>query len=171
MTISDRQDSSSQQVFISWLLSLFIPGAGQLYLKKYWRAISIFATTVLLAFLVNWAFNSAEIGKVTLGAISTSWLWLPLILFWVWNVLDARSLAKGQSLGSLPAVALAAIILYFLAWVVTDVKVDRLISRFDDAKKVTTDLVNPDIFSVDVNGEPQQCDWRSEEHTSELQSH
>ncbi len=159
MTISDQQDSSSQQVFISWLLSLFIPGAGQFYLKKYWRAISIFVTTALLAFLVNWAFNSAQIGEVTLGSISTSWLWLPLILFWVWNVLDARSLAQGQGLGVLPAITLAAIILYFLAWIVTDVKVDRLISRFEDAQKVTSDLINPDIFSIDVNGEAQQCDW------------
>ncbi|MCE1254440.1 MAG: phosphonate ABC transporter, permease protein PhnE [Anaerolineae bacterium] len=158
MTIANRKDSS-QQVPISWILSLLVPGAGQFYLKKYWRAISIFVSAVLLAFLVNWAFDSAGIGEVTLGSFKTSWLWLPLILFWVWNVFDARNLARGNGLSLLPAVVLGGIILYFLAWVVTDVKVDRLVSRFSDAQKVTSDLINPDIFSIDVNGEAQQCDW------------
>jgi hypothetical protein len=50
------------------------------------------------------------------------------ILFWAWNVLDARRLALGRpETGA--GILLAAVILYVVAWNVTDVKLDRLVAR------------------------------------------
>ncbi len=57
----------------------------------------IFITTVILAYLINWSLVHQNIGKISLGGLVTSWLWLPLILFWVWNVLDARALAAQKT--------------------------------------------------------------------------
>ena len=76
-------------------LSLVIPGSGQLLLGFRWRALIILAATVISGFLVNWALTQLEIAQVTLGSFVTSWLWLPFVLFWLWNVYDARLLSRG----------------------------------------------------------------------------
>ena len=144
----------------AWLFSLLIPGSGQFWLKKQWRGLTILFTVCVLAFMVNWALVTYNIGQISLGGLTTSWLWLPYFLFWAWNILDAWRLDTQREASVLAGVLFAAIILYFLAWVVTDVKVDRLISRFEDAQKVALDLVNPDLFAFN-NGsdELQPCDW------------
>jgi phosphonate transport system permease protein len=139
--------------------SLVIPGAGQLLLGRIWRGILILLATPLLAFLVAWALDKSKIGQVELGGLVTSWLWLPFILFWIWNVLDARKIASGARLNALLGVFFAAIILYVIAWNVTDVKMERLVTRFEDAKLVATDLVNPDVLTIHINGEDKVCAW------------
>ena len=73
--------------------SLVLPGAGQFLAKKRSRALLILITTALLVYLVNWSFVHQNIGKIHLGSLVTTWLWLPLILFWIWNVLDAWALS------------------------------------------------------------------------------
>ena len=140
------------------LLSVFIPGAGQFYLKKRWRGALILLFVGLLAFVINWALATFKIGRVTLGAFATSWLWLHLLLFWAWNIWDARCLAIGQPGNVGVGVLLAALILYVIAWNVTDVRLERLVTRFADARKVAADLANPDIFTLTVPGqEPKIC--------------
>ncbi len=127
------------------VLSLIVPGSGQFLLGHRWRGVVILIITAILAFLVNWALVTAEDWPdYDLGGLVTSWLWLPFLLFWVWNVLDATAAcplscepalavtAQGPSM--LFAVLFAAIILYVIAWNVTEVKLDRLITRFSDAQ-------------------------------------
>jgi phosphonate ABC transporter permease subunit PhnE len=145
---------------VATLSSLIIPGLGQFLLKKRERGFFIFLTAAVSLFLVRWSLDHQGIGKVTLGALTTSWLWIPLILFWVWNVLDARALASDKHPSSLPGIASIAIILYVIAWNVTDVKLNRLIERFNDARTVASNLLNPDIISISINGEDKICAWQ-----------
>jgi phosphonate transport system permease protein len=142
------------------LASLFIPGLGQFLLKKRSNGLLIFFTAFILTFLVYWSFAHQKIGKITLGGLSTSWLWLPLVLFWVWNVLDARNLAEGKRANLVPAIVFAGLILYVIAWNVTGVKISRLIERFQDAKTVYVKLLNPDMVTISINGEDQICAWK-----------
>ena len=142
------------------LSSLLVPGLGQFLLKKRSNAILIFLTTGLLALLVYWFFAHQNVGKIAVGGFSTSWLWLPLVLFWAWNILDARTLAEGKRANLIPAIALAGIILYVIAWNVTGVKISRLIERFQDAQTVAVKLFNPDVVTISINGEDQICDWK-----------
>jgi phosphonate transport system permease protein len=139
--------------------SLVIPGSGQLLLGQLWRGILILAVTPILAFLIPWARDKSKIGQVELGGLVTSWLWLPFVLFWAWNVWDARQVAGGQRQNAGLGVLCAAIILYVIAWNVTDVKLERLVTRFEDAKLVATDLVNPDVLTITINGEDKICAW------------
>ena len=89
---------------VAWL-SLLIPGLGQFLLKRHWRGVVIFIMTPILAYTVNWALVNQKIGELTIGDFLTSWLWLPFILFWLWNVLDARRLAAGRQSNALLGVA------------------------------------------------------------------
>lgn len=161
---------SSKKTPTATILSLVVPGSGQFYLGYRWRGLVIFIITAILAFLVNWALVTEEIGQLKLGGFVTSWLWLPFVLFWAWNVIDARgrlpaSFQTGRAAGSeeapsvLPAILFAAIILYVIAWNVTEVKFDRLITRISDARLVLRDLVNPELAVTVVNGEEVICNW------------
>lgn len=141
------------------LSSLILPGLGQVLLKKRGRGLMIFLTTAVLAFLINWSFVHQNIAKVTLGGMATSWLWLALILFWVWNVLDVSALRADKAFSILPGIVCTAVILYVIAWNVTDVKLGRLIERFNDARSVAANLLNPDMITISVNGQDQICSW------------
>jgi phosphonate transport system permease protein len=139
--------------------SLILPGLGQILVKKFERGLIILLTTASLAFLINWSLVHQNIAKVTVAGLTTSWLWLPLILFWIWNVLDARAQAVDREVNLLPGIVLAGIILYVIAWNVTDVKLNRLVERFSDARTVATNLLNPDVITMSVNGADQICAW------------
>lgn len=120
----------------------------------------IFLTTLLLVYITNYFFVHQNIGKVSLGKLSSSWLWLPLILFWVWNILDARTLTAHKKTNTVPGILLAGIVLYVIAWNVTDVRLNRLIERFNDARTVATNLLNPDMITMRVNNEDKICAWQ-----------
>ena len=142
-----------------WLLSLVAPGAGQFALGKRERGMVILLISALLAFLVQWTLVNLKIGLIPLGGWNTSWLWLPFLLFWAWNALDARAAAVGQSRNLLPAVLFAAVILYVIAWNVTNVKLERIVTRFSDAQLVMRDLTNPELATTTLNGEEKVCSW------------
>lgn len=145
---------------LSALFSFILPGSGQFLQKRRERGSLIFLTTVLLAFLIVWSLNNQGIGVVTVAGFMTSWLWLPFILFWVWNIFDARVAGVEQTLNILPAVLFAAIVIYVIAWQVTGVRLDRLVKRINDARVVATNLLNPDVITISIKGQDQICAWK-----------
>ncbi len=139
--------------------SLIIPGLGQFLIRRWWRGLMIFVSTAALIYLIDWSLVHQNIAKVTLGGTVTSALWLPLFCFWIWNVSDVRALVRGKVSNALPGIVLAASILYVIAWNVTDVRLNRLVERFNDARTVASNLLNPDMITISVNGEDQICSW------------
>ncbi len=119
----------------------------------------IFLAAAVSTFLIDWSLVTQKIGIITIGGLATSWLWLPLILFWLWNVLDAHALSAGKISTIFPGIIFTAFILYVIAWNVTDVKLNRLVERFNDARTVATNLLNPDMITLSVNGQDQICAW------------
>ena len=144
---------------IAPILSLIIPGSGQFYLKNRWRGVVILLAAAISLFVINWALVNYNIGLVTLGSLQTTWLWAALAFFWAWNVRDAYLSASQKTTSGVAGFFLIVLILFVLAWNVTDAKPERLISRFPAARAVINELVNPDILTMDVNGEPTICDW------------
>ncbi len=161
---SKRFTARKQNVFQSsspaaTVLSIIIPGAGQLYLKKHWRGGVILLATAVLAFVISWGMFNFKTGQVTLGGWVTSWLWLPFILFWAWNILDAYRLSSGKQSSAAWGFLLAVLILFVMSWDVTDAKPGRLVTNFNAARTVMTKLVNPDILTINVGGEDKICAW------------
>lgn len=141
-------------------LSIIVPGSGQLFNRKTWRGITILIFTLLLGFLVNWSFINYRIARVGVAeSKGFSWLWIPFVLFYLWNVFDSVLVSKNKKLSPLIAVISAMVILYVIGWSVTGVKLDRLVTRFDDAKTVSSRLVNPDLFSTYVGDKVEICSW------------
>ena len=89
--------------FSRWLpyFSLIIPGSGQLLQRKIWRGLVIFMLSLVLAFLVFWGNTTFEIGKISwIPGVEINWLWIPLSLFYLWNILDALSIQKNKKIPS-----------------------------------------------------------------------
>jgi phosphonate transport system permease protein len=163
MAVSQRLKQGKNSATPS-ILSAVIPGAGQFWLGERERGVVIAVVAAILAFIIHWTQANLKVGQVTLGSWVTSWLWLPFILYWVWNVLDARALSHGereigQSPSILPGVLFAAVILYVIAWNMSNVRLERLFTRLSDAQLVARDLINPDIATITVNGQTQMCSW------------
>ena len=154
-----KTERNTQSSILAVFASLILPGLGQLLSKKRSRAVLVFITTIILTFLVNWSLVHQNIGKIQLGNWATSWLWLPLVLFWVWNILDAWALSAKKSINPLFGILVVSIILYVIAWNVTAVKFNRLIERFGDARIVATNLVNPDLITINEKGQDKICAW------------
>jgi phosphonate ABC transporter permease subunit PhnE len=60
----------------------------------------------------------------------------------------------------LPAIIFIGVILYVIAWNVTGIKLSRLIERFNDARTVASNLLNPDVVTISINGEDKICVWK-----------
>src|SRR5687767_4356968 len=119
MTTSEKSLIPSTNSSLSVFFSSILPGLGQFFLRKRERGLSIFLTSVVLAFLIYWSLDKQDVGKVNIGGVTTSWLWLPFILFWAWNVLDAHALRANRRASILPGILFTAIIVYVIAWQVT----------------------------------------------------
>ncbi len=116
---------------------------------------------MVLGFLVNWAYVNYEIGKIQISeGISFNWLLIPLFSFYIWNIFDAFLFSKNKRSSVLIAFLATATILYIIGWSVTGVKLDRLVTRFNDAKVVMTKLVNPDFFSTTEGDKVVVCGWK-----------
>jgi phosphonate ABC transporter permease subunit PhnE len=160
MTISEKTLSSLTNSTPSIFFSLIVPGLGQFLQKRRGRGLSIFLITVTLALLIQWSLKNQGVGKVNIGTITTSWLWLPLVLFWIWNVLDVRAFAASKTFTILPGIFLVAMVIYVIAWQVTGIKLNRLVERFNDARIVATNLLNPDVITISVQGQDRICAWK-----------
>ena len=147
-----------QKIFPA-LASLVIPGLGQLFERRRWRSLVIFLAAAVSIFLVNWGLTEYKIGKVGGENFFTTWLWLPLALFWIWNVWDAYALSNGKAINTFPAIVIVGVIIYVLAWNVTNVKLDRLVTRFDSAQKILKLLINPELAKYREGGVDKACSW------------
>ncbi len=133
-------------------LSLILPGASQWYGGRRNRGGMIFAAVIIQTWLILWALDAFDIGVLQLGPLRTSWLLLPLALLWAWNVRDAYLLARGSASSTTGAVLISLAIVYAIGWQITDVSIERLITRFSNALRLAYDIFHPDLFYQDASG-------------------
>jgi phosphonate transport system permease protein len=149
MNSSSTPHSRSASPALAAFLSLVIPGAGQFYLKERLRGIAIFISILVCGYLIYWATDNFRASFT--GGIDVA-LWLLLALFAAWNIFDAYRHAKNQPSGNALALLVVILIIYVIAWQVTDVRLDRLVTRFGNALKLGNDLIHPDLFLQDASG-------------------
>ena len=140
--------------------SAFVPGLGQIISKKLWRGIAFFVLILISAFLTDWSFIHFNIGKIQISALTTTWLWLPVAIVWLWNIFDSYFVAKNKTINLLPAILCACIVLYVIAWNITKINIGHMVSNFGDMKTILTQLANPDILSTQENGHTVVCGWK-----------
>lgn len=121
---------------LAGLLSLIVPGAGQVYLGQRNRGLSFLGAAAVLAGLLTWLEMPA--------------LYVGLLPFWLWNVRDARQRAQGRQPSFLSGFLLIAVVVYAIGWQVTEISVGRLIQGVPKIQPVVRSLVRPDVAARDV---------------------
>ena len=160
MNPSTTLPTQPKNSFLTALLSLVVPGAGQIYLNQYTRGAIIFVMTVVLGYVIKWAAEGpSKVGEMELGSVTTTWVWILLAAFWAWNVYDAYQLSRQESARTWIGLLLAAIIVYFIGWQVTDVHLERFVTRFSGAQRVMSEIFCPDLIQVDaaIRGTDKRC--------------
>lgn len=134
------------------LLSLIVPGAGQFYENDRTRGLMILGAALGQAGLIYWGLANFNVAQFSFGGLVTSWLWPFLAAFWAWNVYDAHMQAQGKRASDQVGILLPALVVYIVAWQVTDIRLDRLLTRFGNALKIGNDIIHPDLFTHDAAG-------------------
>lgn len=152
MESSSTLPVNKNQALVAGLLSLIVPGAGQFYVGKRERGLLILLAALAQGFLIPWGLDNFKIAQTTAGGLQTSWLWPLFALFWGWNIFDAYRQAQGRRSLDWLGLLVVAIVIYVIAWQVTDVRLDRLVTRFGNALKIGNDLIHPDLVTRNEAG-------------------
>ena len=134
------------------LLSLIVPGAGQIYHNDRARGLMILVAALSQGLLIYWGLDNYKVADISVGGVETSWLWIFLAAFWAWNVYDAHLRTQGKPGPDQIALLVPALLVYIIAWQVTDIRLDRLITRFANALKIGNDIIHPDLFMQTASG-------------------
>ena len=118
---------------LAGLLSLFIPGLGQIYAGESYRGGAIFISAIVTLVTAIW-YNVP------------GWYLVPAVV-WLWNIWDAISLAKGRKRPLSILIAAILIMGYGIGWQVTQIDLSALTKNLDRAKSIIVPMFHPDLLT------------------------
>jgi len=132
--MAHRTDASEHRRLPKWppLLSLILPGLGQMVQGQRSRGVGLLATVLALGGLILWQ-------KVPL-------LLVPLGAVWLWGVWDAVQSARNRPSGTVAPFLLGAFIVYALAVRATEINPGRLVSGWPTVRPIVRALVRPELL-------------------------
>ena len=129
---NQERPRSGMPALLPAFISLIVPGAGQFILGERARGLGFFATVVILGGLIAWQ--------------QTLTLLVPLVFIYLWGAWDAYRLAAGKK-GHLGApILFAVLIVYGLAFVVTEIRPTRLVTGWPQMQPYLKALVQPELL-------------------------
>jgi phosphonate transport system permease protein len=132
-SVSRKQDRSP---LIAGLLSLILPGLGQVYTRQRYRGVAVFLSVLVTVLIVIWY-------KLP------GWYAAP-ILVWLWNIWDAISTARGKSLSAILPIAAILIMSYAIGWQVTNIDPSTLTKNINRVEIILGPMVRPDFIARSV---------------------
>lgn len=129
-------------LFLAILLSVLIPGVGQIYIGERYRGV-----TILLSELVT--------------LLTTLWYHVPVwyvvpVLVWLWNIWDIYGLVKGSKKPMLIVFAAMLIMGYGIGWKVTEIDLTAFTRNLDRAAAILVPMFHPDFLA---NREELRTAW------------
>lgn len=115
---------------LAGILSLLIPGSGQIFRRDTNRGVAIFFTVATAVGSVLWYGKGA-------------W-WLVVAALWLWNIWDALRLPKGAPI--ILAAVLWLGIAYGIGWQVTQTDFGSLIKNSQRAQSILQPMLRPDFI-------------------------
>lgn len=130
-----QPDKPSRPPLVGALLSLIIPGLGQVWLGEYRRGVGIFLAFLTAMATTHWYGERA-------------WYIIPAAL-WVWNIVDAARRPTGVPiwLAALLWLAMA----YGIGWQVTQINIIGLIKNRERAATILAPMLRPDFIEKREN--------------------
>ena len=125
-------DQTDRSPLIAGLLSLVIPGVGQIYARQRYRGMVILLGVLITTLIVVWY-------KVP------GWYAAPAAV-WLWNVWDATSIAKGKPRSVLLPIAALLILSYGIGWQVTNIDLSMLTRNIARVEIILRPMIHPDFL-------------------------
>jgi phosphonate transport system permease protein len=125
--------SKLRSPWLGGLLSLLLPGLGQVVEGNTWRGIGLLATIMAVGGLNLWK--------------GTPLLFVPLAALWLWGVWDAFRRAQGRRSGTTVPFLLAALVVYALGARATEMDFTRLFTGWPKMGPIVQALVHPDLLA------------------------
>ncbi len=136
---AEKNSPSIRNPSLAALLSLLVPGLGQILSGRRERGVSVLLTTVVLLALVAWL---------------KFWDLAPLILpFWLYNAWDARQLVLGRRVNTTLLVLLAALLTYSVGWRVTEIDVTQFVEGAPKIRPFVSGLLRPNYLTREIEYE------------------
>jgi phosphonate transport system permease protein len=127
---------------IAVLLSIVLPGLGQIYARRAYRGTAILGCVIVTALIAAWY-----------GVLA--WFLIPAAM-WAWNIWDAARQVKGKALSaSLPLLAML-VMGYGIGWQVTQIDPAALTKNLERASSIIRPMFHPDFVS---HREDQNTGW------------
>lgn len=126
-------NNSKRSPLVTGLLSLILPGLGQIYARQRYRGVAILLSTLLTTLMAVW-YNVP------------TWFLAPAAV-WLWNVWDAVSLAQGRRRSAILPIAIILIMGYSIGWQVTSIDPAALTKNLDRASSIIRPMFKPDFIS------------------------
>jgi len=136
IAMKEKETAKKKSPALASILSLLLPGLGQVYLGAFSRGMALFLAIAVTSLLVRWRGDA--------------FLYSGIAIAWLWNVWDAYNLAQGRRLSPTLPLLIIALTLYIIGWGVTEINLTRLITDVADIKPLVADLAQPDILERDI---------------------
>lgn len=137
---------------VAAILSLIIPGLGQMLARTIRRGfLLLFSFTTIIVLLV-WRFTETarrDTGFVNIVRKGLSLdpaliiLSILVIIFYIWNVVDAYAIARRSSSNPAGLLFLVLVVFFMLGWQICEIDFVDLITQADDAAPVLTSVLWP----------------------------
>ncbi len=124
---------SRRSPVLAGLLSLLVPGLGQIYARQSYRGGVIFISELVALLTAIWY-------KVP------GWYAVPALI-WLWNLWDAISAAQGRTRSAILPLAAILIMGYGIGWQITDMDLSALTRNLDRAGSIVKPMFRPDFVS------------------------
>ena len=118
---------------LAGLLSLIVPGLGQVYTGERYRGGGVFISALVTLITAFW-YNIP------------GWYLVPAVV-WLWNIWDATSLVNGRKRPVFILVAAILVMGYGIGWQVTQIDPSALTKNLDRAKSIVLPMFHPDLFT------------------------
>ena len=125
----DKPKPQEKSPIVAGLLSAVIPGMGQVYARQAYRGAVIFIGTMLVLAMVIWYRHPI-------------WYIAPLGI-WLWNVVDAASLAAGRKRSFILPLLLGLLAAYGIGWQVSQIDFSK--ASLSRAYLVVRPMFKPDF--------------------------
>lgn len=113
------------------ILSLLLPGLGQLVFGQYWRGLALLLSVGLALLLVWWQ--------------GLTGLYLGVAFVWLWSAWDAYHLAQGRGLSFMPPLLAVLVIITIVGWRITEINPQALFRQAHRAAPIVSGLLWPDF--------------------------
>ena len=147
MAMKEKETAMKKSPALASILSLLLPGLGQLYIGQLTRGVALLVAILVAALLAQWK--------------ESSFLYPGILLAWLWGIWDSYNLAQGRKISLVPPFLIIGIIIYIIGWQVTDIKLKRLITDIGDIKPLVSDLVQPAFLERDIEEQMAQAIFES----------